>query len=76
MLCVLMEILSHASAKKKTKGLKGFPILHFHWSFSSNIMAVKGLTPSCLRRGTAGDRDPRRWGKRETLPNVTPLPAE
>ena len=26
-------------------------------------MAVKGLTPSYLWRGTSGDREPRRWGK-------------
>ena len=25
------------------------------------------LTPSCLRRGTGGDGDPRTWGKRETI---------
>ena len=35
--------ISHASAKKKTKRLKGFQILHFLWSFSSDIMAVMGL---------------------------------
>ena len=28
---------------------------------------LNGLTPSCLRRGTGGDRDPRRWGKRESI---------
>ena len=28
------------------------------------------LTPSSHRRGTGGDRDPRRWGKRETIPNA------
>ena len=30
------------------------------------------FTPSCLRRGTGGDRDPRRWvgRKRETIPNA------
>ena len=31
------------------------------------------LTPSCLRRGAGGDRDPRRWGKRETIPNTIKL---
>ena len=40
-----MEILSHASAKKKAEG---FQILHFYWSFSNDIMAVKGLT-GCLQ---------------------------
>ena len=43
MLCGLMKILSYGNVKKKTKGLKGFQILHFHWSFSSDIKAVKGL---------------------------------
>ena len=51
MLCVLMEILSRASAKKKkkrkkkekNKRFKGFKFLHFYDSFSNDIMAVKGL---------------------------------
>ena len=34
------------------------------------------ITPSCLRRGTGGDRDPRRWGKRETIPYTTLSPPE
>ena len=41
-----MKILSHVSEKKKEKGfrvLTGFQILRFHWSFSSDNMAVKGL---------------------------------
>ena len=46
MLCVLMKILSHASAKKEDKNDQGFQIWHFYWSFSSDIMAVKGLIPS------------------------------
>ena len=35
------------------------------------------LTPSCLRRGPGGDRDPRRWGKREAIPKavyIIPVP--
>ena len=33
---------------------------------------LKCLTPSCLRRGTGGDRGhPRRLGERETTPNTT-----
>ena len=24
------------------------------------------ITPGCLRRGSGGDRDPRRWGKQKT----------
>ena len=43
MLCVLMKILSHASAKKKTKRLKGFEFRTVI-SFSSDIMAEKRLT--------------------------------
>jgi len=46
MLCILMKILSHASAKKEDKNDQGFQIWHFYWSFSSDIMAVKGLIPS------------------------------
>ena len=37
------------------------------------VLLKLGLVPSggCLReRGTGGDRDPRRWGKRETVSNV------
>jgi len=41
MLWVLMKILSHTSAKKKTKMLK-FQISQFYWLFSSD-MAVKEL---------------------------------
>ena len=41
-----MEILSHASAKKKRgeKKAYGFHISHFRGSFSNDIMAVNGLT--------------------------------
>ena len=55
MLLVLMKILSHAYAKKKTKRPKGFQISRLYWPFSSDIMAVKGLIfcvfaylPECL----------------------------
>ena len=44
MLCVLMKILRHVSAKKKTKRLKNSKFRTFLGSFSINIMAVKGLT--------------------------------
>ena len=30
----------------------------------------------CLRRGPGGDRDPRKWGRRETIPNATLSPPE
>ena len=44
-----MKILSRASAaKQKTKRAQGFKNLHFHWSFSSDIMALK-----CLRTDLA-----------------------
>ena len=44
-LCILMKILSHASAKKKTKTEKGLRVSNFALLllFSSDIMAVKGL---------------------------------
>ena len=49
-ICGLIKILSHASAKKKKKkgfGVStGFQLSLFYWSFSSDIMAVKGLTSS------------------------------
>ena len=50
MLCVLIKFLSHASAKqqqktKTKKRQKGLKVSNFGlWSFSSDIMAVKGLT--------------------------------
>ena len=34
------------------------------------------LMQSCLETGTGGDRDPRRWGKRETIPIATLAPPE
>ena len=34
------------------------------------------LTPSCLRRGSGGLRDSRRWGKRETLRIATLSPPQ
>ena len=42
-LCVLIKILSHASAKKRPKGLKGLKFRTFI-SFSSDIMADKRLS--------------------------------
>ena len=47
MLCVLMKILSHASAKEKAKRLKGFRFCTFigvfFFFFLSDIMTVNGL---------------------------------
>ena len=44
MLYVLIKVLSHANAKKKTEWLKpGFQISLFHWPFSSDLMAVRRL---------------------------------
>ena len=44
----------------------------------SNTLSIINLliAPSCRRRGSGGDRDPRRWGKRETIPNATLSPPE
>ena len=44
MLCVLMKILSNASAKKKTKRLKGFKFRSFIGRFQ---VTVKGLSRFC-----------------------------
>ena len=42
--CVSMKIFSHDSAGgKEDRNSEGFQILHFYWSFSSVILAVKGL---------------------------------
>ena len=38
--------------KNENKKAKGFQISRFYWPFLSDIMAVKGLTPSCLQRGS------------------------
>ena len=44
MLCLLMKILSHASAKKKTKRLKGFKFRTVIGRFQvKGLMAVNGL---------------------------------
>ena len=43
MLGKFMKILSHASAKKKTKRLRGFKFHTLKWSFSSDLAAVKRL---------------------------------
>ena len=45
-LCVLMKFLSHINAKSKTKRTNNFKFRTFNIPFSSNIMAVKGLTLS------------------------------
>ena len=42
MLCILIKILLHASVKQTTKRLMGFKFSHFYWSFSNDIVAVKG----------------------------------
>ena len=44
-----MKNLSRASIKKEDKIAEGFQILHFHWSFSNDITAVKGLQGSVSR---------------------------
>ena len=40
------------------------------------VVVRQCLTPSCLQRGPGGDRDPKRWGKREVIPNATLSPPE
>ena len=51
MLCVLTEILSVLHIKRETKKkerlLKAFQISHFYWSYSNDIVAVKGLKREC-----------------------------
>ena len=44
-MCFDKKIFSHASAKRGTKRIKRVQISRFYWSFSSDIMAVKGLKP-------------------------------
>ena len=48
-----MEVLSRANAKKEKEDAKLFRLSHFYWSFSSEIVAVKGLkrTPSETQGG-------------------------
>ena len=48
-----MEILSHTSAKKKTKKLV-FQISHIYGSFLNEFMAVKGLRAHNLISGKKG----------------------
>ena len=50
MLCVSMKILSHDSAKKKTKRIQVFKCLHFYELFLSDITAVSGLKKEDKRR--------------------------
>ena len=42
----------------------------------ADVLLLKMPATGCLRRGTGGDRDPRRWGKRETIPNAALSPPE
>ena len=39
-------------------------------------LSFTGFIPSCLRRGTDGDRDPGRWGKRGAVPTASLSPPE
>ena len=49
-------------------------------NFSSTIVLAENslgiVLISGLRRGSVGDRDPRRWGKRESVPNATLSPPQ
>ena len=51
---------------------------HYHSSLTgiACLVGYTCLTPSCLRRGTGGDRNNRRWGKRETVLTATLSPLE
>ena len=44
---ILMEVLSHANAKKK-ENAKEFQVSHFYWSFLSDTGAVKGFKKKVL----------------------------
>jgi len=47
-----VKILSDANVKKKEKRLIGVHILHFYWSFSSDIWQQKGSneTMGCVQK--------------------------
>ena len=68
-LCILIEIVSRARAKGG-KSLNDFKFGTIVGRFQSDgvaSMAVKRLTTSCFRSGIAGDREPRRLGKKEFI---------
>ena len=48
MLSVCYETPFTCQCEKENKNASGFQVLHFCWSFSSDIMAVKGLTGSTV----------------------------
>ena len=57
--------------KRRQRGY-GFQTLHFYWSFSSVIMAVKWLTSTeNIRLVRDGKKGVWRWGKREII--ITPV---
>ena len=72
--CSVEHPVSRSSA---SSGLIVKPFFMAALCFSGDDQTLFGLvrlnlmTPSCLRRGTGVDRDPRRWGKRETIPIAT-----
>ena len=51
MLCVLMNILSHASARRKTKRLTVSNFAHLGVLFPDGIVVVKGLTNLLTQTG-------------------------
>ena len=71
MLCVLMKILSNAipSKTKNKKKASGFQILRLYLSFSSDIVALKGLMKDDVR--FISYRDCRRY----TTLNVNQAPG-
>ena len=74
-LCVLMEILSHAGAEKEDKKVSGFKISYFYWSFSGDTMAVKGLIITTIIRNIYTAPNPTRLAQStsqfKTRTNIT-----
>ena len=50
------------------------PLAHWQTHEKRNLVDETCKTPSCLPRGTGGDRDPGTCENRETGPNITLLP--
>ena len=46
------------------------------WLSLDWLVNLNCSTPSCFRRGTGRDRDPRMQGKKETIPNATLSPLK
>ena len=64
--CLLMSFASYKSFETNNYSMGSKHGSLHHWP-ASLFVGQTCLTPSCLRRGSGGDRDPIRWGKRETI---------